>query len=156
MHTKTSTIYSKIPPREETRLRLDSCLLCKMALIWGSVQFVGGDAAPIIGHLETHNSGEKPCKSKMLPFSEIRAIIRVSAQCVGVDAAPNYWICTNLRREMRGEEGVRESLSAERLVSWVHPYMQKDWPEFRTMKQHEATMEHYQTPISESVSEQSF
>ena len=117
MHTKTSTIHSKIPPGEETRLRLDSCLLCKMALIWGSVQFVGGDAAPIIGHLETHNSGEKPCKSNLLPFSVIRAIIRGSAQCVGVDAAPNYWICTNWRREMRGEEGVRESLSAERLVS---------------------------------------
>ena len=88
-----------------------------MALIWGSVQFVGGDAAPIIGHLETHNSGEKPCKSNLLPFSVICVAIQGSAQCVGVDAAPNYWICTNWRREMRGEEGVRESLSAERLVS---------------------------------------
>ena len=42
-------------------------LLCKMTVIWGSVQFARGDAAvlpsPIIGHLETHKRGENPKKA---------------------------------------------------------------------------------------------
>ena len=45
-----------------------SRLLCKMALIWGSVQFVGGMVPYYWTFGNTQHSGEKPGKSNVLPF----------------------------------------------------------------------------------------
>ena len=90
---------------EETQWWLaTSCLLCKIASIEGSVQLLVGDAAPIIGQLVTHNTTHWR-KAQLVAFFLWSAKIRGSAQCVGGDAGPNYWICTNWRR--RGGWGVR-------------------------------------------------
>ena len=71
-----------------------------MTVIWGSVQFARGDAAvltsPIIGHLETHKSGENPKNCKLCvscKASQCRVLLKVSEEILlQIIGFARYWV----------------------------------------------------------------
>ena len=92
-----SKLWPTVQNENESK-KMKQCLLCKMTVIWGSVQFARGDAAvlpsPIIGHLETHQSGENQ-KMQTLRFLQSFSM-QGFTQGVRGDTAPNHRFCTIL------------------------------------------------------------
>ena len=66
-----------------------------MTVIWGSVQFARGDAAvltfPIIGHLETHQSGENQ-KMQTLRFLQSLSIQVSEEMLLQIIGFARYWV----------------------------------------------------------------
>ena len=68
-----------------------------MTVIWGSVQFARGDAAvltsPIIGHLETHQSGENPKNANFAYLQSYRVLFKVSEEMLlQIIGFARYWV----------------------------------------------------------------
>ena len=95
-----------------------SCLLCKMAPIWGGVQFAS-QLLDIWKHVERWKQ-----KYSLLPSFVLLSVIWGSVQCVGGDGAPNYWICTNWRQGWGGRGG---RVGIGQIILWKFTKNETKW-----------------------------